>query len=76
MEQPTVLKEMNVLNKLTQFVLTYPVAVTGIVRSLILLGTAFGAHLTADQVAAIMLVVESVFSPFTHQQVTPLTKLS
>lgn len=48
-----------------------PVLITGLVRAVILCLTAFGLRLSADQVAAAMLVTEAVLSLVTRQQVVP-----
>ncbi len=48
-----------------------PVLITGLVRAVILCLTAFGLRLSADQVAAAMLVTEAVLSLVTRQQVAP-----
>lgn len=48
-----------------------PVLITGLVRAVILCLTAFGLRLSADQVAAVMLVTEAVLSLVTRQQVAP-----
>lgn len=64
------------LNSLITSVQTYPVAWASLVRSIILCATAFGFHLTADQIASLMLVVESVLAVLTHQAVTPNNRVS
>jgi len=66
---------MNVLNKLTQNIYEYPVRWASFIRACFLLASAFGMHLTSDQLASLMLVVESGLMVFTHQNVTPLSKL-
>lgn len=50
-----------------------PVVVTMFVRAVILAVTAFGLQLSAEQVAAIMLVVEAGLALFTRKNVTPVT---
>lgn len=52
-----------------------PVAIAALVRAVILFATAFGLKLSAEQVAAIMLVVEAVLALITRQTVTPMATL-
>lgn len=52
-----------------------PVLVTGLVRAVIVCGTAFGLHLSAEQVAGVMLLTEAVLSLVTRSQVTPVPEL-
>ena len=47
-----------------------PVKIAASIRSLILLGTSFGLHWTADQVAAVMVAVEAILALFTDNVVT------
>ena len=65
-----------VFSKLSDSIFMHPVTWAGFIRSIILATTAFGFHLSADQIAALMLVVESGLSVFTHQQVTSNAKLN
>ena len=51
---------------------TEPVLVTGLARALILCVTAFGLKLSAEQVGAIMLVLEAVLSFVTRASVSPV----
>lgn len=48
-----------------------PVAIAALIRSLILLLTAFGFHLTAEQIAAVMVFVECLLAVVIRQKVTP-----
>lgn len=67
---------MPVLNKLVESIQNYPVAWAGFIRAVVLCAAAFGLKLTADQIAALMLTVESGLTVYTHQQVTPVVKLN
>jgi hypothetical protein len=67
---------MLVLNKILDSIFKYPVAWASLTRAIILCGTSFGLHLTADQIASLMLVVESALGVFTHQTVTSNVKLN
>lgn len=69
------LNVMSVLSKLSESVYTYPVRWSAFVRSSVLVLTAFGMHLTAEQIAALMMFVEAGLAIFTHNQVTPNVKL-
>jgi hypothetical protein len=48
-----------------------PVAVLAALRALVVLGTAFGLHLSVEQIAAIYLVMETSLSLIARQRVTP-----
>lgn len=49
-----------------------PALVTGLIRAVLLLVTAFGFELDPEQIAAIMLVAEAALSLFTRSRVIPL----
>lgn len=51
--------------------LNEPSLIAGAIRAVILAGTAFGLHWTADQIAATMLAVEAVLTLVTRTLVTP-----
>lgn len=75
MQQPIGMSVMNALNKLSESVYTYPVRWSAFVRASVLVLTAFGMHLTSEQIAALMMFVEAALAIFTHNQVTPNVKL-
>ena len=49
-----------------------PVKCAALVRAVIYLFMAFGVHVSTEQLAAIMVVVEGFFSLFTASQVEPI----
>ncbi len=49
-----------------------PVLILGLVRAVVVFVSAFGLDLTAEQVAGIYLVAESVLSVLARQKVTPV----
>jgi hypothetical protein len=50
---------------------TEPTLIAGLIRAILLCVTAFGLHLSAEQIAAVMLVTEAALSVVTRSQVTP-----
>lgn len=52
-----------------------PVAVQAVVTAAIALVTAFGFHLSGEQIGAIMAFVAAVLALFTRRKVTPTAKL-
>lgn len=52
-----------------------PVTVQALVQSAIALGSAFGLHLSAEQIAAVLAFSAMVLSVLTRQVVTPNAKL-
>jgi len=48
-----------------------PVAIAALVRSVLLMAVAFGAHLTPEQIAAVMVTVEMFAAIVVRQRVTP-----
>lgn len=53
-----------------------PVLLSTFIRSLILLGIAFGLSLDEGQIAAVMVAVEAGLAIYTWQRVVPLSKLA
>jgi hypothetical protein len=51
--------------------LNEPSLIAGAIRAIILVGTAFGLHWSADQIAAVMLAVEAVLTLLVRSVVTP-----
>jgi hypothetical protein len=51
-----------------------PVLILGVVRAAVVLVTAFGLDLNAEQVAGIYLGAEAVLSLLTRQKVTPVDR--
>lgn len=51
-----------------------PVLWTTAIRSLILLGTAFGLKWSAEQIAATMIAVEAILALVVRSSVTPVSK--
>lgn len=61
---------MSVFNSLQNSLQSYPIQWAGFIRALILGSVAFGLKLTGEQIAAVMLVVESGLTVYTHQTIT------
>jgi hypothetical protein len=61
---------MLVFNRLLDSVFKYPVQWAGLTRAIILCASAFGFKLSTEQIATLMLVVESFLTVLTHQQVS------
>lgn len=53
---------------------TEPVVIGAAIRAVILCGVAFGLKWTPEQIAAVMLVTETVLAVFVRQSVTPIAK--
>jgi hypothetical protein len=51
-----------------------PVLILGLIRAVVVLVTAFGLGLSAEQVASIYLVAEAVLSLVIRQRVTPVSE--
>lgn len=57
--------------KLKKTLAAEPVAIAALIRAVILCAVAFGLQWTADQIAAVMLVVELTAALITRSKVTP-----
>lgn len=57
--------------KLKKTLAAEPVAIAALIRAVILCAVAFGLQWTADQIAAVMLVVELTVALITRSKVTP-----
>ena len=51
-----------------------PVAIAGVVRAVLYLGTLFGLDLTPEQMGAIIVVGELILTPLIRSKVTPVEK--
>jgi hypothetical protein len=60
---------MRAFNNISNSIQNYPVQWANFIRSSILCIAAFGSKMTTEQIAALMLVVESGLTVFTHQQI-------
>jgi hypothetical protein len=61
---------MLVLNALSNSIQNYPIQWAGFARATVLCAAAFGLKLSAEQIAALMLVVESGLTVYTHQTIS------
>lgn len=57
--------------KLKKTLAAEPVAIAALIRAIIVCAVAFGLQLTADQIAAVMVVVELAAAIITRSKVTP-----
>jgi len=53
-----------------------PVLWTTAIRSVILLGIAFGLHWTPEQIAAMMIAVEAILALVVRSQVIPIVRIN
>lgn len=62
--------DKNVTTSLKYSLQDFPIQWASFIRSVVLCSCAFGLKLTGEQIAAIMLVVETGLTVYTHQQIT------